>query len=309
MRYYLAPLDGITNYIYRNAYHRHFEKMDKYFSPFISTDPNSDLNIKEMQDILPENQLDQYLVPQILANNSREFIKTANAIHQLGYKEINLNLGCPSKAVSARNKGSAFLYHKEALDHFLEDIFTHTKASISIKTRLGKYEHDEFYELAEIFSKYPMIELIIHPRVQKDMYMNTPNWQIVREVYNQFNFPVCLNGDLFKKENLETLSEKFPENQCIMLGRGIIANPNLLGEIKSESPFCLDVLESFHNEIYDKYRQTAKTEKKLLNVMKSLWNHMLSTVPSGSELDRSVKTCTSINEYEELMIQLFRHQS
>lgn len=307
MRYYLAPLDGITNYIYRNAYHTHFEKMDKYFTPFISTDPNTDLNINEMQDILPENQLDQYVVPQILANDSKEFIKTANAIYEMGYKEINLNLGCPSKAVSARNKGSAFLFHKQALDHFLEEIFAHSKASLSIKTRLGKYTHDEFYELAEIFRKYPMIELIIHPRVQKDMYKSTPNWDLVRQVYGTFDFPVCLNGDLFKKENLETLFKKFPESKSVMLGRGIIANPNLLGEIKYGNQLDLEVLRAFHDRLYSDYQHYARTDQKVLNVMKGLWNHMLPNLPNGAPLDRAIKTCNSLADYEVLITKLLAY--
>lgn len=313
MRYYLAPLDGITNRLYRNTYHRLFEPFDKYFTPFVSTDPNVDLNRNEIEELLPENQLDQTLVPQILANDAGEFIKTANAIHKMGYPEINLNLGCPSKAVASRNRGSSFLFHTEALDRFLDGIFTHTRPKISVKTRLGKYDPNEFYHLTELFKKYPMVELIIHPRVQKDYYNNTPNWDMVEEVLPQFPFPVCLNGDIFTRSDFETLKKRFPTVDRVMLGRGIIKNPFLIGEIKKGLSYDFTKISRFHTEMYQGTKDAARTETKVLNVMKGFWTPLLPLIPNGLSYDRAIKTCSTLQAYdaliENLLDQLEAHGS
>ena len=161
MKYYLAPMEGITGFIYRNSYEKFFGGIDKYFAPFVVPNSSKSLKTKELRDVLPENNKGINLVPQILTNDSEGFILTAKKLKDLGYNEINLNLGCPSGTVVGKKRGSGFLVHKEELDKFLEEIFKIDDIKISIKTRLGMDKPEEFYELIKIYNKYPMEELII----------------------------------------------------------------------------------------------------------------------------------------------------
>ena len=179
MRYYFAPMEGITGYIYRNAHHTLFPGIDKYFSPFLVPNQNHRFSYREMQDIMPEHNNQIQLVPQILTNQADAFIWTALELKQLGYEEVNLNLGCPSGTVVSKNKGSGFLALRDELDLFLDQVCSELQMKISIKTRIGKDSPDEFDELLRIFNKYPLEELIIHPRIQKDYYKNTPNTDVL----------------------------------------------------------------------------------------------------------------------------------
>ena len=181
MKYYLAPMEGITGYVYRNSYKKYFNNIDKYFTPFIVTNKSRSLKSKELRDVLPENNKGMNVVPQILTNDSEGFIITCKKLKQLGYNEINLNLGCPAGTVVSKNRGSGFLAKREELDMFLDEIFKISDINISIKTRIGKDSPQEFYELIKMYNKYPLEELIIHPRIQKDFYGNKPNLQVFKD--------------------------------------------------------------------------------------------------------------------------------
>lgn len=167
MKIYTAPLEGITGHVFRTALYHHFGGADKYFIPFIRPNQNGNFSTREKQDIMPENNLNMYPVPQILTNKAEDFLRTAEKLEAYGYKEINLNLGCPSKTVISKMRGSGFLAYPDELEQFLDEIFRKCKLEISIKTRIGKESPDEFVRLLDIYNKYQMKELIIHPRVQQ----------------------------------------------------------------------------------------------------------------------------------------------
>ena len=185
MKFYLAPMEGLTGYIYRNTYEKFFGNIDKYFTPFITSNASTSLKTKELRDLLPENNKGLNIVPQILTNSSEGFLNTCTKLEKLGYENVNLNLGCPSGTVVSKSRGSGFLIKTEQLDRFLEEIFNGSNMSISIKTRLGKHDSDEMYDLLEIYNKYPVQELIVHPRTQKDFYNNKPNLEIFSDVLSK----------------------------------------------------------------------------------------------------------------------------
>ena len=176
MKIYLAPMEGITGEVYRRAYHTFFEPMDKYFTPFLNPNPKGKFSRQEWNEILPENNEGMYTVPQILTNRAEDFIRLARQLKEFGYEEVNLNLGCPSKTVVNRKRGSGFLFYPDELNHFLAEVFDQLDMKISIKTRSGKYDQEEFEELLDIYNQYPLEELILHPRVQQDYYKNKPDW-------------------------------------------------------------------------------------------------------------------------------------
>lgn len=209
MKYYLAPMEGITGYIYRNSYKKFFNNIDKYFTPFIVPNKSTSLKTKELRDISPKNNKGMNIVPQILTNDSEGFIITARKLQQLGYDEINLNLGCPAGTVVSKNRGSGFLAKREEIDIFLDEIFKIDDMKISIKTRIGKDSPEEFYELIKIYNKYPIEELIIHPRTQKDFYGNKPDLDIFKDALSLSRNPICYNGDIFTVSGYNKLIKTF----------------------------------------------------------------------------------------------------
>ena len=169
MEFYFAPMEGITGYIYRNAHHRFFPGTDKYFTPFLSPNQNRALNPKEVRDVLPENNEGIYIVPQILTNQADFFLRAAKELKECyGYEEVNLNLGCPSGTVVSKGKGAGFLADPGGLDAFFDQVYAKADVKVSVKTRIGLSSPEEFYGILDIFNRYPLHELIIHPRVRSE---------------------------------------------------------------------------------------------------------------------------------------------
>lgn len=308
MRFYFAPLEGLTGYIYRNAHHTYFGNIDKYFTPFIAANQSKGFKTREMNDILPENNQGLVLVPQILTNKANDFIHTSKKIKQLGYDVVNLNLGCPSGTVVAKHRGSGFLALKEELDTFLDEIFSASVTRISVKTRLGKDQPEEFYELIEIFNKYPMEELIIHPRTQKDFYKNTPNLSVFKDALTLSKNPVCYNGDIFTVDDYCRFTNKFPGVDTMMLGRGIIGNPGLIHQIIENCKIDKNLLRDFHARVYEDYQRVLFGERTVLFKMKEIWFYMIVLFTDNAKYAKKIKKAEKLRDYEEAVAGLFREQ-
>ena len=314
MKYYLAPMEGITGYIYRNSYEKFFDNIDKYFTPFIVPNSSESLKTKELRDLLPENNKGMNIVPQILTNDSEGFIATSIKLQQLGYNEVNLNLGCPSGTVVSKNRGSGFLAKREELNMFLEEIFKIDSMKISIKTRIGKASSEEFYELIKIYNKYPIEELIIHPRTQKDFYGNKPNLEVFKDALSLSTNPVCYNGDIFTADDHDKLIKAFTEVnsftkvKAVMLGRGIVANPGLMNLIKNNTNIDKKVLKAFHDEILNKYIELFNEDRNAIIRMKELWGYMIYIFSDNKKYAKKIKKAQKLSDYNEAVLSLFEEQ-
>lgn len=308
MKYYLAPMEGITGHVYRNAYKKYFDNIDKYFTPFIVPNQSLSLKTKELRDLLPENNLGLNIVPQILTNDAEGFILTANKLKQLGYDEINLNLGCPAGTVVSKNRGSGFLAFKDELDKFLDEIYKTCDMKVSVKTRLGKDSPEEFYKLIEIYNKYPLEELIIHPRTREDFYGNTPNLKIFEEALTLSKHSICYNGDIFTASNYNDIVDKFKEIDKVMLGRGILANPGLIGEIKENKFLTKETLKDFHDELFENYTILLNEDKNAMYRMKELWGYMSHIFTNNKKYYKKIKKAQKAKDYKEAVSRLFEEQ-
>ncbi|MDU2490647.1 MAG: tRNA-dihydrouridine synthase family protein [Clostridium celatum] len=308
MKYYLAPMEGITGHIYRNAYEKYFHNIDKYFTPFIVPNQSLSLKTKELRDLLPENNEGLNVVPQILTNDAEGFILTANKLKQLGYNEINLNLGCPAGTVVSKKRGSGFLAYPEELDKFLDQIYKINDIKISIKTRLGKEIPEEFYNLIEIYNKYPLEELIIHPRTREDFYGNTPNLKMFKESLSLSKHSICYNGDIFTTENYYEIVKDFPGIDKVMLGRGVLANPGLIGEIKDNKFISKEILKEFHDEIFENYTILLNEDKNAMYRMKELWGYMSHIFTDNKKYYKKIKKAQKAKDYREAVSRLFEEQ-
>ncbi|MDO5293223.1 MAG: tRNA-dihydrouridine synthase family protein [bacterium] len=305
MKFYFAPMEGVTKFVYRNALHAHFDGIDKYFAPFVVTNQSGKLKHRELQDILPENNQGITLIPQILSGNANDFVNTSKVIKELGYDEINLNLGCPSGTVVAKRKGSGMLIDVEELDRFLDHIFAAEVTKISIKTRLGIEDPEEFYKIMEVYNKYKISELIIHPRVQKDFYKNTPNLTVFRQALEMSKNPVCYNGDIFTPQDYQRFIKEFPSVDRVMLGRGIIANPGLINEIKTGKTMDKECLKAFHSELLREYKQLLSGDRNVLFKMKEVWFYLSHIFEDSEKLAKKIRKTEKMADYEAAVANIF----
>lgn len=305
MKYYLAPLEGITTHIYRNAYHQYFAPMDQYFTPFLVPHTKKGFSSKELNEILPQNNEGLYLVPQILSNDSKGFLQTVKKLQNYGYKEVNLNLGCPSKTVVSKCRGAGFLSKPEELERFLDEIYSGTEVDISIKTRIGQFVPEEFERILGIYNKYPVKELIIHPRVQQDFYKNVPNLSVFAEAVKESRNPLCYNGDIFEVLDYKRIHKRFPQISAVMLGRGIIGNPGLLEEIIGKGVPDAGRMQDFHDKVLEDYRTLNFGDRNVLFKMKEIWCYMGRMFPGGERLLKKVKKADTIKGYKTYVDELF----
>lgn len=306
MKYYLAPLEGITGHIYRRTLCEFFSMPDKCFTPFIAPNQNRCMNSREEKDVLPEHNQGIELVPQILTNKAEDFLRTCEELQAMGYEEVNLNLGCPSGTVVSKKRGSGFLSVPEELDLFLETVFEKAKVKVSIKTRLGIEEPEEFYRILEIYNKYPLHELILHPRVQKDFYKNKPRMEIFEEVLKITRHSICYNGDIFTGKDLEQFKEKFPDVKAVMIGRGVIVNPGFFNLMNGqENEVTKNRLKDFHDRLVAEYEAELFGEKSVLFKMKELWFYMIRLFADSEKEAKKIRKAQRLSEYKEVVENLF----
>lgn len=319
VRCYAAPMEGITGYVYRNAHHHYFGGVEKYFTPFLTPKPKRGFNSREKNDILPEHNRDIPVVPQILTNRSEDFIKVAGKLAELGYPEVNLNLGCPSGTVVAKGKGSGFLADREGLLAFFEDIFSEKIFSegemrLSVKTRLGMNDPEEARELMQIYSQFPLSEVIIHARVREDYYKKPVNREAFGEILPLCEQPLCYNGDIFNEKDFQIFREKFPTVKTVMVGRGLIADPELpeqiSGQVSGQKKDGADTRDfrrwkEFLTEVCAGYEEIMSGEKNTLFKMKELWSHMILSFPGREKYGKKIKKAKNLAEYKAIVQSLF----
>lgn len=307
MKYYLAPMEGITNYIYRRTYHQFFAPADKYFTPFINPHTTRSLNSKEKKDILPEHNQEMYTVPQILTNQAEDFIRVAKALQEYGYEEVNLNLGCPSGTVVSKKKGAGFLEFPVRIDAFLNETFEALEPlgiKVSVKTRLGMLEADEFDQLLQVYNKYPLHELIIHPRVRIDYYKNKVDLEAFEKALGASVNPVCYNGDIFTLDEYKCFTERFPSVESIMVGRGVIGNPGLIGELRNQEKMDKEKFKAFHDHLLAEYEALKIGDRNTLFKMKELWYYMIRNFEDAKKPEKMIKKAQTVEKYEEAVRML-----
>ncbi len=306
MKFYFAPLEGITGYIYRNAYHEYFDSgIKKYFTPFLAVNQKGLLKYRELEDISPDHNRGMKTIPQLLGNNGGQMTDYLYRLREMGYQEVNINLGCPYQTVVAKKKGAGLLADTDLLKEFLDGVFSDAPVAVSVKTRIGMERPEEFEVLLEIYNQYPIAELIVHPRVRADFYGNRPDWDAFALALDQSRAPLCYNGDIFTVKDYEAFTMRFPGVDRIMLGRGLLANPGLPAEIMTGRKPEKEALKNFHNRIYTDYRKIMSGDKNTLFKMKELWNYMQFLFEDCEKHIKKIRKAKTAEEYEAAVDALF----
>lgn len=305
MNYDLAPMEGITTYIYRSTFQKYYGGISRYYTPFLAS---MHLSAREKNEILPEHNEGMTLIPQILSNRADEFLEITKSLQAYGYDTVNLNLGCPSGTVVSKHRGAGFLAVPEDLDVFLAEIFDKCPLKISIKTRIGISDESEWDDILKIYEKYPVEELIIHTRLQKDFY-KLPARPHTFAAARRLGIPLCYNGDITSIEAQQAALAADPSIDRMMLGRGIIADPELAKTLSGHAPARdKDRLLNFLTDICDRYlTEMSGGERNTLYKLKEIWVYLGSLFEYGEKYVKKIKKANRLAEYEAAMHALFEN--
>lgn len=296
MNLYFAPLEGITTFTYRNTHNEMFGGVDAYFAPFITPSDNEKVNKKGIKDILPENNRAK-IKAQVLVNNPASFLKFCEKIKEIGFDEININLGCPSSTVVKKGRGSGFLKEPEKLDIFLKEVFEKTDMKISVKTRTGYYTSREMDNLMEIYNKYPISLLTVHSRTREDYYKGLPDDEVFLKAFATSKNEVCYNGNIFSANDYREKISKFPMLKNIMIGRGAIANPALFRELKGGERLNTEELLEFSDRLCKNYLSVLGSDAYTLNKLKEIWMYIMWNFPDEKKILKNIKKADKLSDF------------
>lgn len=302
----LAPLEGITGAVFRRLHHAYFPGVDKYYTPFLSPTADHRFTPREQREFFPEHNEGMPVVPQILTKDPHDFLWAANELYQMGYDEIDLNLGCPSGTVTAKGKGAGMLGDLKKLDAFLDTIFASAPCKISVKTRLGMEAPEEFDAILEIYDRYPICELIIHPRIRKDFYKHPVRLEKFQTAYENYAHPLAYNGGIVTPDDYERCLTRFPDIHSIMIGQGLISDPFLAGKIKKLITADKAVLREFHDRLFDSYAQQFQSRNNAATRMKELWRYLIKSFDSSDTYGKKLMRCRSADEFLSITASIFQ---
>ena len=308
MNYYDAPMEGLTDRIWRQAHQRWFgapEAPVRYYAPCLSPPENRVLIKKKMAELEPAANPGVQVIPQLLAKDGELAAWMIGELRRMGYTEVNLNFGCPSGTVTAKGKGSGMLRDPQKLDAFLDAVFSQAGGPVSVKTRLGVARAEEFGEILNVYNKYPLCELTIHPRVMKQLYRGQADREAFAAYLPACTVPVCYNGDVTTVDDLRALEAAFPGLSGIMVGRGLIADPALLRKAVGGPAASREELRGYHDELYHGYTEAFGMASCAVSRMKAHWFYLIHLFDGADALEKPLRKAREGWEYETVVNQIF----
>ena len=300
MLYYFAPMEGLTDSIYRRLHHKYFPGVDRYYMPFISPTIHRQLTHKEDRELPMADSVSFSAVPQVLTKVPEDFLWAASVCADRGYDEVNLNVGCPSGTVVSKGKGSGMLRAPDALDSFLEEIFSKSPLPISVKTRLGLEKSDEFPAILDVLNRYPIKELTVHPRVRKQFYDGTVDMVMFDYAVQNSTNPLCYNGDILSLQQAESLLQKYPQIRSVMIGRGLIADPGMLSGGTDKA-----ALEGFMKELMAVYEVEFGGSRNAIFRLKENWGFLHNRFEGCDKLWKRLRKTTDAAEFKSITAEIF----
>ena len=300
-----APMEGVTGYCFRQVHAACFPGVDRYFAPFLAPDGSGHYRLGALRDLLPENNRDIPLVPQILCSRPEPFLAVARELAAMGYREVNLNAGCPSATVVPKHKGAGMLADLESFDAFLSEVCEHSPLPVSVKTRMGLESTGEFPAILELYNRYPISELIIHARDWAGQYKSRPDHAAFAGAFARSHAPVVYNGNVVSPTAAREILETVPGLTRLMLGRGAAANPALFRQLRGGEELSARELREFLRKLEDALLQSGLGEHYTLGRLKELWYYLIHLFPDSSREYKALNRSRSLSDYRDAAAALF----
>ena len=307
---HFAPLQGYTDVIYRNAHAACFGGIDTYYTPFVRLEKGS-FRHRDIRGIEPGNNQVSHLIPQLIAPSTEKAEKILSLFIEKGYKEADINMGCPFPILAKRHNGSGILPYPEEVKELLNLVLKYPEISFSIKMRLGWENPDECLHLAPIINDLPLRQVTMHPRLGKQQYKGEVNLEGFSAFQEVCKHPLIYNGDIHSLEDIQRIQKQFPALAGIMIGRGLLANPALALEYKENRILTADEMRekfhSMHTSVYTQYaEQLERGDEQLLNKMKTFWEYL--TPQADRKLLKAIHKSGSLNKYNQAILAFFNQR-
>ncbi|MDJ0621359.1 MAG: tRNA-dihydrouridine synthase family protein [Desulfocapsaceae bacterium] len=306
---YLAPIRGITDRLFRDIYHHHFPYFNAAIAPFINPQRSINFNNKLLADVNPMGNGGLVTIPQLMYNTAEDFISLGKRLEDIGYTHINWNLGCPSPMVANKQRGSGLLPYTDRIIEMLEEIIPALRAEISLKVRLGFKTPHEIHDLLPRLDQFPLKEIIIHPRIGKQLYRGRADRQAFADCSEVSRHLLVYNGDINTAEDFRELANRFKGIDHWMIGRGALTNPLLPGEIKGHSFTAAErkeLLSGFHDDLYNQLQIRLSGPGHLLNRMKQIWAYLIGSFSEEKHILKKIRKASTTRHYERAVAKLFQ---
>jgi tRNA-dihydrouridine synthase B len=310
---YSSPLQGFTDFRFRNAFQEYFGGIDEYIAPYIRITGKMEINPASERDILPPNNRSIKLIPQIITKDADEFLFVAKYVQKLGYNELNWNLGCPYPMIAKRGMGSGLLCMPEKIDEILTRVCAETDIQISVKMRLGYESSQEIFHVLPVLEKYRLTNIMIHPRTGKQLYKGEVDLNTFEECLKQTSHKVFYNGDIASVQRFREMKDRFPAINNWMIGRSLIADPFLPVMIRADNTVYpenrYELFGSFHDTLLSSYEEVLSGQKHILMKMYSFWEFFSQSFPHTPKCLKKIKKAHSLNVYRETVKQIIDNET
>jgi tRNA-dihydrouridine synthase B len=307
-----SPLQGFTDFRFRNAFHKYFGGIDTFYSPYIKLNGKLVVKGSYERDILPENNSTLEVIPQIITNDAEEFLFVAKYVQQFGYKELNWNLGCPYPMVAKCGMGSGLISNTSQIEHILKRVHNETDIIVSMKMRMGYENATEILDVFPILDQYPIKNIAIHARIGKQLYKGGVDLDSFQKCLDTSKQKIYYNGDITSVEKFRTMQERFPSIDHWMIGRGLIADPFLPSMIKNNTTEYpenrYEIFEAFHDEIYKEYDAYLSGPTPIRMKMLGFWEYFSESFSNPQKTFKKIKKAGNSKNYEATVKEIFRNE-
>jgi tRNA-dihydrouridine synthase B len=306
-----SPLQGFTDFRFRNAFHKHFGGIDTFYSPYIKLNGKLVVKGSYERDIIPENNDTLEVIPQIITNDAEEFLFVAKYVQQFGYKELNWNLGCPYPMVAKCGMGSGLISNTSQIEHILKRVHNETDIIVSMKMRMGYENPTEILDVFPILEQYPIKNIAIHARIGKQLYKGGVDLDSFQKCLDTSKQKIYYNGDITSVAKFKELQERFPSIDHWMIGRGLIADPFLPSMIKNNTTEYpknrLEIFEAFHDEIYREYDAYLQGPTPIRMKMLGFWEYFSESFSNPQKTFKKIKKAGNSKNYEAAVKEIFKN--
>lgn len=309
MLLYLAPLRGITDYIFRTVYATHFSGFDCAVAPFVSSVKGKIVKMSHIKDLFPENNGKLPVIPQIIGKNTEEFIVLAMRLFEMGYKTVNWNLGCPFPQVARKKRGSGLLPYPDVIEAFLDHVLQRIPNILTIKMRLGLTDSSDILKVLPVLNKFPLAEIIIHPRTASQMYSGPVDLESFERCLDLSVHPVVYNGDINGTTTFYALAKRFEHVHAWMIGRHAIVDPFFAETIRDSAMdpgASLERIQKFHEDLLEYYEKIIANSGNILNKMKGVWFYLAHSLTNSGSILKKIQKTKRLYHYTDLIDKIFK---